>query len=185
MNGKMPTSVLVREVMKRGVITVTPDTTIKEVVDILTSADIGSVVVISKGRIVGVLTEGDIIKDVLGKSKDYHKTRVKEVMKHPVRTVLPETDIEKAAEIMRDLTIEMLPVVSKGKLVGLLTERDMIQIEPALIDLMQSKAAAAGVPITEKRLVISGECEECGTYSETLRNVEGRFLCEDCRAAGP
>ena len=66
----MPTDVIVGDVMKRGVITATQNMTIRAVADIMAKVGIGGLTVLSKGKIIGILTEGDIIKDVLAKGKD-------------------------------------------------------------------------------------------------------------------
>jgi CBS domain-containing protein len=102
-------------------------------------------------------------------------------MKYPVRTITPETDIEEAIKTMNKYDISGLPVTVRGKLVGIVTERDLVKAEPALLELMKEKGNLEHIPSTEKELLLSGECEECGNYSENLRLVSGRYLCDDCR----
>jgi len=177
----MATGIIVGDVMKRGVITATPSMTVKEAAVIMGRVGIGGMTVVSEGKVVGIFTEGDIISDILAKGKEYKSVRIKQIMKHPVRTIPPDTDIEKAAIIMRDLQIERLPVVQRGKLVGIITERDLVSIEPALLELMQIKGAIEAVPLSDKGVCISGPCENCDIYSENLRSVDSKYLCIDCR----
>jgi CBS domain-containing protein len=173
--------VSVGEIMRKGVITVSRKDPLEKAVKIMGRTQIGSVVVLDGGKVVGILTEGDIIRDVLAAGKDYKKTEVGHVMKHPVRTIEPGKDLEEAIRVMRDLEIERLPVVVGGKLKGIITEKMITRVEPALLSLVKEKGNLECVPPAERDVAISGECEHCGNYSDYLRNVEGLYLCEDCR----
>jgi CBS domain-containing protein len=170
----------VNEIMRKGVITARKDDTIEHVAKVLKKARIGRVIVTERGKIIGVLTEKDIIKDVIAEGKS-PKTMVSKVMKYPVKTITPETDIEEAIKTMNKYDISGLPVTVKGKLVGIVTERDLVRAEPALLELMKEKGNLEHILPTEKELLLSGECEECENYSENLRLVSGRYLCDDCR----
>lgn len=172
--------VSVKEIMRKGVITAKKDDTIEHVAKILKKARIGRVIVTEHGKIIGVLTEKDIIKDVIAEGKPV-KTPVSKVMKYPVRTITPETDIEEAIKTMNKYDISGLPVTVDGRLVGIVTERDLVKAEPALLELMKEKGNLEHISPAEKELLLSGECEECGNYSENLRLVNGRYLCDDCR----
>jgi CBS domain-containing protein len=175
--------VKIGDIMRKAVITVKKNDTMDKVVKIMAKAGIGGVIVTDEGKVTGIITEKDIIRDILAQDKNLKKVRVKNIMKHPVRTVLPETDIEKAMEIMRDLDIERLPVVKKGRLIGLVTARDITKVEPAMLEMARQKEAAFFDPLPKEgfRLSITGECETCGNYSEYLKDVKGRLICEDCR----
>lgn len=175
--------VKIGDIMRKAVITAKKNDTIDKIAKIMAKAEIGGLVVIDQGKVVGILTEKDIVKNVLAKDKNAKKVKVKDIMKHPVRTVLPETDIEKAIEIMRDLNIERLPVVKGGKLIGLVTVRDITRVEPALLEMTRQKEASYFEPLPKEgyRLSITGECEVCGNYSEYLKDVGGKLICEDCR----
>ncbi len=174
----MATGVKVSEIMTKAVITAKEDDSIYKAAKIMKKADIGGLVVAKKGKVVGIITEGDIIKDVLAEGLDYKKVSVRMIMKHPVRTIPPETDVEEAARIMRDLNIERLPVVNKeGNLIGIVTERDLTLIEPALLEIMKEKEA---IPTLKEEVAYEGICENCGNYSENLRYKNGMYVCEDC-----
>lgn len=177
----MVVGISVGEVMRRAVVTLGKGSTVKKAAQIMAKANIGSIIVTQKGAVIGMLTEGDIIRRVVALGLDPSKVKIAKVMSHPVRTIEPALDIEDAVRIMRDLDIERLPVVKKGNLVGIITERDITRIEPALLALMREKGALERIPPKEREVAISGECELCGNYSDYLRNVNGRFLCEDCR----
>lgn len=177
----MVTGVKVGSTMRKGVITASKDDNIHKVAQVMRNAMIGGVVVTEKHKVIGILTEGDIIREVVADGKDPTKIKVIDIMKHPVRTIDPDIDVEEAMKIMRDLEIERLPVVSgKGRPIGIITERDMTRVEPALLEMMREKCNFEVIS-TESGTPIAGECESCGNYSQYLRSVEGRLLCEDCR----
>ena len=178
----MATGIKVQEVMRKGIVTVKKTDSAEKAAKIMKLVGIGGLIVTEKEKIVGILTEGDLIKDVIARGKNPKKVGVGDIMKHPVRTITPDVDLEEAAEIMRDLKIERLPVIEDGKMIGLITERDMIQTEPALLELMQEKATLTDMKMAAKHACIAGSCEECGNYSECLEQArDGRLLCDECR----
>ena len=170
----------VNEIMKKGVITARKTDTVEHIAKVLKKARIGRVIVTEKGKIIGVLTEKDIIKDIVAEGKST-KTQIGKIMNYPVKTITPETDIEEAIKTMNKSDISGLPVTVNGKLVGIVTERDLVKAEPALLELMKEKGNLEHILPSEKEVLLSGNCEECRNYSESLRLVEGKYLCEDCR----
>ena len=102
---------------------------------------IGSVIALEGNKAVGILTERDIVRKVVAAGKDAEKTKVKEVMSSPLTVITPEVTVEEAARIMKKVKIRRLPVINeKGELVGIITEKDLIGIFPAVIDLIEEKA---------------------------------------------
>lgn len=170
----------VSEIMRKGVITARKTDTIEHIAKVLKKARIGRVIVTDHGKILGVLTEKDIIKDIIAEGKST-KTEAGKIMKYPVKTITPETDIEDAIKAMNKYDISGMPVTVKGRLVGIVTERDLVKAEPGLLELMKEKGNLEHLLPSDKEPLLSGECEECGNYSENLRLVNGRYLCEDCR----
>jgi len=174
----------VGDVMTRGVITAKASDTVQHVAEIMKENDISSVMVIEKGDGVGIVTERDILIKIVAESKDPRKVKLEDIMTSPLITIKPGSDIEEAARIMRDRDIRRLIVADKnGKVIGILTEFDIVRVEPALHTLVRARTkwelseAQAAVEGT-----ISGICDECENYSENLRNVDGRMLCEDCES---
>ena len=170
----------VSEIMRKGLITVRKKDTIEHVAKVMKRAKIGRVTVAERGKLVGVVTAKDIVKEIIAEKKSL-KTPVSRIMKYPVKTITPETDIEAAIKTMTRFKISSLPITVKGKAVGMVTERDLVKAEPALLDLVKEKELIEKVVPSGKELMISGECSSCGNYSESLRLTGGQFLCEDCR----
>lgn len=109
----------------------------KEAVEVMNKHEIGCLVVMKGNRLVGILTERDILKRVLGESRNPEKTKVSEIMTTPVITASPTTNLEEAAKLMFEKNVKKLPVMSEGKLVGLITLTDLARFQPEIIRLIR------------------------------------------------
>ncbi|MCP8314803.1 MAG: CBS domain-containing protein [archaeon] len=112
------------EIMRPEVVTVAPSDNIKKAIDIMITKNVGSVVVVEDGKVVGILTERDVLKKI--KDIDIDRTLVGEVMTSPVLTVMPDTFITEALALMQTRNIRRLPVMRGGRLVGIVTEIDIL-----------------------------------------------------------
>jgi len=130
-------SLKVESAMVKNVVTVDTDATVKKAVEIMNKHEIGCLVVMKGNRLVGILTERDILKRVLGESRNPEKTKVSEIMTTPVITASPTTNLEEAAKLMFEKNVKKLPVVSEGKLVGLITLTDLARFQPEIIRLIR------------------------------------------------
>lgn len=174
----------VGDAMTKGVIYATPKENIQRIAEIMKKNDIDSVIVMEKGKGVGIVTDRDIISKVVADGRDPIATLVSEIMTSPLITITPSKDIDDAARIMRDKDIRRLIVVQNGKIIGILSEFDLVRVEPAMHLLISehSKWDIADIPSSVG--TISGNCEVCENYSENLRNINGRMLCEECAGQG-
>ncbi len=84
----------------------------------------GCLVVISRGKLVGIITERDLVQKIVATGKSPVKTRVSKIMSTPVITVDPGTKISDAAKLMVRNRIRRLPVIRGAKVVGMLTATD-------------------------------------------------------------
>jgi len=135
----MKYKIRVKEIMTRKPKFVEPNTSIGKAARIMARNKIGSVLVIDKGVLVGILTEGDILRRAFIKNKSPTKTKVKEIMtKNPI-IVSPDDDIEKAAKIMSHKGVRRFPVVEDGAVIGLVSEKDLLKVEPSIIDVLIEK----------------------------------------------
>jgi predicted transcriptional regulator len=117
------------------VITVKKEATVEEAVELMNKYEIGCLVVVGNGMPVGIITERDLLKRVLPKSEGLRNMKVMEIMSKPLISVEPKVQIEEAAKLMFQKKIKKLPVVEKGKLVGLVSLTDLLRIQPQLIKL--------------------------------------------------
>jgi CBS domain-containing protein len=117
------------------VITVKKEATVEEAVELMNKYEIGCLVVVENGKPVGIITERDLLKRVLPKSEVLRNMKVMEIMSKPLISVEPKVQIEEAAKLMFQKKIKKLPVVEKGKLVGLVSLTDLLRVQPQLIKL--------------------------------------------------
>jgi len=124
---------LVRDIMRKEVMTAKPDATVKEAAAAMSRLHIGSLVVVAEEKIVGIVTERNVLT-AIASGKDPELTTVEEVMAKNVITIKPDEKIDTAVALMAEHKIKKLPVVDGGKLVGIITASDIIVVEPKLIE---------------------------------------------------
>ncbi|MFH1328179.1 MAG: CBS domain-containing protein, partial [Candidatus Bathyarchaeota archaeon] len=136
----------VKEIMKTPAVTVQKSDGASKVAKLMAKNDVGSIIVLDKkGNPVGIVTERDLVIRVLAKSKS--DAKVIDIMSTPLATVFPETGIEQAAKMMSKLEIRRLAVMEKGKLIGVISSKDIVSVTPALIEVVSERAKiSAGAP---------------------------------------
>jgi CBS domain-containing protein len=113
--------------MSRKVFGLSPTKRTYDALDLMIKKDIGSVPILERGKLYGIITERDIVREITA-SFDYLNQPLSKTGKKKVVTVKPETEIWEAFTLMLKNKIRRLPVVSKaGKLVGIVTERDLFK----------------------------------------------------------
>ena len=128
----------VAQLMSEKVVTALPKTTIFEAEKTMSSQGFRRLPIVSDGKVVGIVTAMDILRffgcgDVFkhlksGTMIQVLETPALEIASKNVSTVEPDTDVGKAAKIMREKDIGAMPVVKNGRLVGIFTERDFFKI---------------------------------------------------------
>ncbi len=127
----------VKDWMTKKVFTVTPDDSVSTAARILKEKNIKHLPVVKNGKIKGIISDRDIKEYIPSKATsldvyELHyllaKTRVKEIMKKKVITTTPDTPIEEAALTMLEKNIGSLPVLEKGRLVGIISDRDIFRV---------------------------------------------------------
>lgn len=116
---------LVKDLMCKNVAAVSPDTSLEEIAKLMKEKNIGSVPVCDSGKVVGIVTDRDIIVRELAMGKNPAATKVRDAMTYGISTASPDMDIHDAARIMSDKQIRRLPVVENEQLVGMLAIGDM------------------------------------------------------------
>jgi len=126
-------SLEIKDIMVTKTITVQPETSLKDAINLMNTYEIGCLVVTKDGCPVGIITERDLLKKVLSNFPKLEKIKVQEVMSTPVKTGKPDTELEYAASFMVEHRIKKLPITDEGKLVGLITLTDILRFQPQLI----------------------------------------------------
>ena len=132
----------------------------------------------------GILTEQDFVRKAIAPGLNVSATPVRAIMANTLKTISPEQDIFEALILMRDYNIRHLPVLDGKQFVGLLTAKDVLKIQPQLFELLVDTIELREAERKPINRVIPGEgiCEECGEYTEALRDVKGTLVCPNCQA---
>jgi CBS domain-containing protein len=110
----------VRELMTKQPTTVAPDAKVGEVATLMKQEDCGSIPVVEGARLVGIVTDRDIVIRGVASGKDPRSQRVSEVMSADPVSIGPDEDVAAAEKVMGDRQIRRLPVVEGGRLVGII-----------------------------------------------------------------
>lgn len=100
---------------------ISPGLTLKEAAEIMSKENIGSLVIIRNGKLVGIITERDVLRNIKKLSSSVEK-----IMSKNVVTIEDTESIDMAAEIMAEKKIKRLPVTREKKLVGIITATDVL-----------------------------------------------------------
>ena len=115
-------------IMTVPVRTIGPEETIAQAAEIMKKNRIGCLVVVKKDEPIGIITERDITYKLVAEGKS-GETRVSKVMTKDLKTVTEDKSLADAAKLMAAHVIRRLPVVQKGKLVGIVTIDDIAKTE--------------------------------------------------------
>jgi CBS domain-containing protein len=118
-----------RKIMIDKVVTVEPNATAKKAVELMNLHDIGCLVVVHSGKPIGIVTERDMLKRVIHKSRNPARTKVVDVMSKPLITASPDMRAGDAAKLMIERNVKKLAVVENGRLVGLVSITDLLRSE--------------------------------------------------------
>lgn len=132
--------------MVREVITIDENSTVKESAEIMNKFEIGCLIVIGRGKAIGIITERDLLKRVVAEARDSKKTKVKEIMTSPLIVVEPKMELEEAVKLMFQMKIKKLPVVDGKRLVGLISLTDIARFQPQMIKILKQLAAKQAPP---------------------------------------
>ena len=117
----------ISEIMTEKVMTVSKTKPLKEIVKLMANSKISSIIVTDKGRVVGILTERDLLKKVTLDNPNLSKKSLDKVMTPDPMTVNSHSDIGEASQLMHDKNVRHLPVVDNEQLVGLVTQTDIVK----------------------------------------------------------
>ncbi len=178
----MRMEVTVRDVMDTSPVVLNRKATVMDAAKEMKGEGVGSIIVVDDGMPVGIITESDILRKVVAEGKHPSEITVGDIMSSPPIVTSPDTKIEEIIKIMGANKIRRLPVVKNGKLVGMATGRDLLQISPMLLDVARELAPIMQSRETSyrKQRFLSGKCEGCGMLSDKLAEIDGHLFCESC-----
>jgi len=116
----------VKDVMSEKVVTIEEDTTVSEAAKIMSENKIGCLIISKDKKVVGIVTERDLVRRVLAEKLDPEKTNVSQVMSKPVIVIKDTVTIEDAVAVMAKNGVRRLPVINEEYvLVGIVTATDL------------------------------------------------------------
>jgi CBS domain-containing protein len=115
------------ESKRYSVVSVTPSTTVLDALKVMADKEIGAVIVIDDGHLVGIFSERDYARKVVLQGKASKDTPVREIMTEKVVCVRPEQTIDDCMGLMTDKRIRHLPVLEHKKVIGVISIGDVVK----------------------------------------------------------
>jgi CBS domain-containing protein len=190
MNG----NVTVRELMDRDFVGVSESDRVRETVELMLEEDADSVIVLRGNDPVGVLTERDVLEQLV--AGGVANATVGDAMTEEVETMRADRTVAEAADVMSTQATKRVLVTDGEAPRGILTEHDLLNTAPfgpdgtraaspeegpvavATIGERMERAAASA---SEGALEDQSICEACGSLTRNLSTFNGQLLCSDCR----
>ena len=135
----MQTGYKVMDIMTNKPITASRDMTLKDAALLMEKDNVNSLLIVENDMPMGIVTDEDMVRKCVAKGLDSKKLRLKDIASSDLTTITPDKDVYDALILMRDNNIRQLPVVLNKKLEGFLTLKDILKIQPELIDLVVEK----------------------------------------------
>jgi CBS domain-containing protein len=180
---EMETKVTVHDAMTSNVVTINPKISVTEATKIMTKINVGSLIIKSNTQPDGVITESDIIRKVVSRDLKASDITVDQIMTTNLISIEPGKELNEAARLMAKNSIRRLPVVNNGVLVGILTSTDVMAVSPELTEILVENARIAEnqVVCATGEKPVPGACEACGNFEDFLNEIDGKYLCEECK----
>jgi signal-transduction protein with cAMP-binding, CBS, and nucleotidyltransferase domain len=143
-------SIKVEDVMRSSVVTIEGEYSARQAAKMMDFKGVSSLVVMSKKKISGIVTEKDLCMRVMAKGRDAEKVKVIEIMSQPVIIVRPDMSLENAVQVMLMQGIKKLPVLGGEfgeDLVGILSLTDVAMLYPAIYATMKQLQEIQPLPL--------------------------------------
>jgi len=118
----------IKEVMTRDVRACEPNATVADAAKVMAQEDVGPVPIVEEGRLVGIVTDRDIVVRVVAEGRDPNATTVKEIASTDLVTVSPDDGLDEALHLLAERQVRRLPVVEGDRLVGIVAQADIARL---------------------------------------------------------
>ena len=115
----------IRDVMTSNPAAAEPSTTVLDAAKVMAAEDVGPVPIVEGERLVGVVTDRDLVVRVLAEGRDPSSTTIGEIASSDLVTVQPDSDLSEAVQLMSRHQVRRLMVVENGRLVGIVAQADV------------------------------------------------------------
>jgi signal-transduction protein with cAMP-binding, CBS, and nucleotidyltransferase domain len=160
---------LVRDAMTESYVKLSPNTVSSEAARTMADSDADCILVIKEGTPAGIVTASDFLRRVVAEGKNAGEILLKDIMSSPVITIDPNKTLAEASIKLSAHGVKRLIVMEGTMVAGVLTSVDILFYAE---DLGETE---------EEREMGPSMCEICGGYFEVLSEVDGKFVCEDCK----
>ena len=167
-----------RDIMSRPIITEDEDAVVTKIAKDMAELEIGSVIITSKGKPAGIITERDVALKVILNNKRASEVQAKEIMSSPLTTIGPDITVEEACDLASKRGIKRLPVVENDVLVGIVSVRNILTKKPEYVRRFYPEVHILASGWTLDRLERSlSECEvflagkKVGSYKERVKET--------------
>ncbi len=133
---------LVSSVMSTEPVSFTQDTVVSDIAREMAQKQISCAVIVDNGRPIGIITERDLIRKVITEGNDPGSIAISDIMTKSVLTLESDARLVTAGELMRKNRVRRFPIVRNGRLVGVVTETDVIRGLIRLIKRLNAKLIA-------------------------------------------
>mgnify|MGYP001616874297 FL=1 len=171
--------------MTRNFVSAKPSESLHDCAKKLAKERVNSLLITEGKKLVGILTARDILWAITKKpSIDLKKLRAIDIAARKVAVIKPSADLSQALRKMKTFNFRRLPVLSRGEVIGVLTLKDILRIEPELYseitEFTDIREEERKIKEASESYPLEGFCDNCGAFSELLK-VYDKLLCPDCR----
>lgn len=176
--------VSVGDIMTRDIVTVRPNANLRFCSKQFIKNRVNTLLVVEGKKLIGILTSRDILWALTKSPKSkLEDIKVKDVASKKVAVIKPSADLAQAFKKMKRHKFRRLPVLSKGELVGILTIKDILKVDPSLYhdvgDLLNIRGVGNEKIKDYGHYEFEGFCDGCGSF-EVLRSEGDQNLCSVC-----
>lgn len=144
----MPHRIVKMIIEGQELVTSPGDATVDEAARLMKNAEVGAVMVVEEGKLLGIFTERDALFRVIAERRDARTTRLSEVMTRDPRTIEAGQAFPEALNIMHAGGFRHVPVVEKGRPIGMLSARDALgpELEDFIYEIIRQNQAQDVLP---------------------------------------
>ncbi|MCK4476521.1 MAG: CBS domain-containing protein [Methanophagales archaeon] len=182
----METDIPLRDIMVREVVKGDRELNVMEAAKLMKKYDVDSIVVLNNGEPVGIVTQGDIISELVSKDITPSTVKLKDIMTTPLITASSNDRLSDIAKKMATERIRKIPVIEDEKLVGIVADVDILAVSSEMNSIL-----AELIEMNVEREILGtgsegegmgqGICEKCASFSNDLVMKGGLMVCETCK----
>ena len=181
--------VLVSDLMTREPIITQPDTNLLECARKMVKKNTGSLLLVDKNKLVGIISRQDILWALVKQSQtNLENIKAIDISPKKILIIKPSATLDEAIKKMKMTKFERLPVIDNNELVGIITVKDILnfhpEVYPELEEFAQIREESQKLKLIEKAREKEpskeGICEECGNQ-DILYKFKGMMVCESCK----